>query len=117
MPGHSARMHSAALRAPADEVVFDLEGAVAPQTNDAARAQVLATLADPAWRAASGRAGRPRCRLRRQVGHPPGAGRAAQRRLRRRPRRVALGRRGHRRTRGGGHRRVGRRTGRERDGR
>jgi citrate lyase beta subunit/acyl dehydratase len=42
-------MHAKALSAGADEVVFDLEDAVAIDGKAAAREQVAATLADPAW--------------------------------------------------------------------
>lgn len=53
MPGHAARMHEKAAGSAADEVVFDLEDAVAPEAKDEARSQVAATLARPEW---SGRA-------------------------------------------------------------
>jgi citrate lyase beta subunit/acyl dehydratase len=42
-------MHAKALAAGADEVVFDLEDAVAAEGKAAAREQVAATLAEPAW--------------------------------------------------------------------
>ena len=42
-------MHAKARLAGADEVVFDLEDAVAAEGKAAAREQVAATLADPAW--------------------------------------------------------------------
>jgi citrate lyase beta subunit/acyl dehydratase len=42
-------MHAKALSAGADEVVFDLEDAVAIDGKAAAREQVAATLADPVW--------------------------------------------------------------------
>ncbi|MCW2957751.1 MAG: citrate lyase, partial [Solirubrobacterales bacterium] len=47
VPGHAARMHPKALGGAADEVVFDLEDAVAPEAKDDARRQVLQTLASP----------------------------------------------------------------------
>ncbi|MDQ1725934.1 MAG: hypothetical protein QOG52_2962 [Frankiaceae bacterium] len=50
VPGHSAKMHAKALDAGADEVVFDLEDAVAPDAKDAARAQLRDTLSAPEWR-------------------------------------------------------------------
>ncbi|HWH95780.1 MAG TPA: aldolase/citrate lyase family protein [Baekduia sp.] len=50
VPGHSAKMHAKALSAGADEVVFDLEDAVAPDAKDAAREQVRTTLSAPEWR-------------------------------------------------------------------
>lgn len=43
-------MHAKARDAGADEVVFDLEDAVAPDAKDAAREQVRVTLDDPAWK-------------------------------------------------------------------
>jgi citrate lyase beta subunit/acyl dehydratase len=49
VPGHLATMHAKALVVDADEVVFDLEDAVAVNAKAAARAQVAATLAQPAW--------------------------------------------------------------------
>ncbi len=49
VPGNQARMHAKALSAGADEVVFDLEDAVAAGGKVAAREQLAATLADPAW--------------------------------------------------------------------
>jgi len=49
VPGHQAKMHVKALGAGADEVVFDLEDAVAAHGKATARAQVAETLADPAW--------------------------------------------------------------------
>jgi citrate lyase beta subunit/acyl dehydratase len=42
-------MHGKALASAADEVVLDLEDAVAPEAKDDARAQVLATLAEEGW--------------------------------------------------------------------
>jgi len=42
-------MHERALVTPADEVVFDLEDAVAPGAKTRARAAILATLARPEW--------------------------------------------------------------------
>lgn len=53
VPGHAARMHEKAAVSDADEVVFDLEDAVAPEAKEDARRQVAATLARPEW---SGRA-------------------------------------------------------------
>ena len=50
VPGHAAQMHSKALEAGADEVVFDLEDAVAAEGKAAARAQVGETLRRPEWR-------------------------------------------------------------------
>ena len=49
VPGHSARMHAKAVDSAADEVVFDLEDAVAPEAKDDARDQVVATLLSPEW--------------------------------------------------------------------
>jgi len=49
VPGHNARMHAKALAAGADEVVLDLEDAVAPDAKEQAREVIAATLADPAW--------------------------------------------------------------------
>ncbi|MGB0097091.1 MAG: aldolase/citrate lyase family protein, partial [Solirubrobacteraceae bacterium] len=49
VPGNRARMHAKALSAGADEVVFDLEDAVAAEDKAAAREQVAATLGEPAW--------------------------------------------------------------------
>ena len=49
VPGNQARMHAKALSAGADEVVFDLEDAVAAEGKAAAREQVAATLAEPEW--------------------------------------------------------------------
>jgi citrate lyase beta subunit/acyl dehydratase len=49
VPGHAVRMHKKALSLPADEVVFDLEDAVAPKAKDVAREAVAATLAQPEW--------------------------------------------------------------------
>src|SRR5690349_5142766 len=43
-------MHEKALAVPADEVVFDLEDAVAPGAKQEARAAVAATLAREEWR-------------------------------------------------------------------
>ena len=53
VPGHRADMHEKALAAGADEVVFDLEDAVAADGKEAAREQVAQTLARAEW---SGRA-------------------------------------------------------------
>jgi citrate lyase beta subunit/acyl dehydratase len=50
VPGHSAKMHAKALSAGADEVVFDLEDAVAPEAKEAARAQLRETLRAGEWR-------------------------------------------------------------------
>jgi citrate lyase beta subunit/acyl dehydratase len=50
VPGHSAKMQAKALDAGADEVVFDLEDAVAPDAKDGARAQLRQTLSAPQWR-------------------------------------------------------------------
>ena len=49
VPGHRADMHEKALAAGADEVVFDLEDAVAAGGKEAAREQVAQTLARPEW--------------------------------------------------------------------
>ena len=49
VPGHAGRMHSKALAAGADEVVFDLEDAVAADAKAQAREQVAATLSRPEW--------------------------------------------------------------------
>lgn len=49
VPGHSARLHASAAVCAADEVIFDLEDAVAPEAKDRARKQVAQTLADPVW--------------------------------------------------------------------
>ena len=43
-------MHEKAAGSQADEVVFDLEDAVAPEAKEDARRQVAATLAQPGWR-------------------------------------------------------------------
>jgi citrate lyase beta subunit/acyl dehydratase len=50
VPGHAVRMHEKALAVPADEVVFDLEDAVAPGAKQEARAAVAVTLAREEWR-------------------------------------------------------------------
>jgi citrate lyase beta subunit/acyl dehydratase len=50
VPGHVAKMHDKALASGADEVVFDLEDAVAPDGKAAARAQLADTLGAAAWR-------------------------------------------------------------------
>jgi citrate lyase beta subunit/acyl dehydratase len=51
VPAHLAKMHAKALEAAgADEVVFDLEDAVAPDGKAAAREQLAATLGEAAWR-------------------------------------------------------------------
>ena len=49
VPGHAGRMHAKALTAGADEVVFDLEDAVAADAKAQAREQVAATLSRPEW--------------------------------------------------------------------
>lgn len=49
VPGHARKMHEKALAAGADEVVFDLEDAVAADGKAAARAQLEATLRAPSW--------------------------------------------------------------------
>ena len=51
VPGHLAKMHAKALDAGADEVVFDLEDAVALDAKAAARAVVAETLRRPEWSA------------------------------------------------------------------
>src|SRR5512133_2421090 len=51
VPGHRADMHAKALGAGADEIVFDLEDAVAAGGKAAAREQVARTLARPEWAA------------------------------------------------------------------
>ncbi|MCU1676729.1 MAG: hypothetical protein JWM93_1487 [Frankiales bacterium] len=53
VPGHNARMHAKALASGADEVVLDLEDAVAPDAKERARDVIAATLADPAWTGAT----------------------------------------------------------------
>jgi citrate lyase beta subunit/acyl dehydratase len=50
VPGTRPERHLKALGLPCAEVVLDLEDAVAPALKDEARAAVVATLADPAWR-------------------------------------------------------------------
>lgn len=47
VPGHNERMHAKALASGADEVVLDLEDAVAPDAKIAARDVIAATLASP----------------------------------------------------------------------
>lgn len=47
VPGHNARMHEKALAGSADEVVLDLEDAVAPDAKVDAREVIAATLARP----------------------------------------------------------------------
>ena len=47
VPGHNERMHAKALASGADEVVLDLEDAVAPDAKVAARDVIAATLASP----------------------------------------------------------------------
>jgi citrate lyase beta subunit/acyl dehydratase len=49
VPGHAVRMHEKALGVPADEVVFDLEDAVAPGAKQEARDAIRGTLARPEW--------------------------------------------------------------------
>ncbi len=49
VPGHNAKMHAKALAGGADEIVLDLEDAVAPDAKEQAREVVAATLDDPAW--------------------------------------------------------------------
>jgi len=49
VPGHQAQMHEKALASSADEVVFDLEDAVAADGKEQAREQVAATLSQPEW--------------------------------------------------------------------
>jgi citrate lyase beta subunit/acyl dehydratase len=49
VPGHAARMHEKALATSADEVVFDLEDAVAAGARAAAREQIATTLARAEW--------------------------------------------------------------------
>lgn len=49
MPGHKAKMHDRALSCGADEIVLDLEDAVAPEAKSDARNVIAATLTDPAW--------------------------------------------------------------------
>ena len=44
VPGHAVRMHEKALAVPADEVVFDLEDAVAPTAKQEAREAIARTL-------------------------------------------------------------------------
>ena len=51
VPGHLPKMHAKALDAGADEVVFDLEDAVAPDAKAAARAVLAETLRRPEWSA------------------------------------------------------------------
>jgi citrate lyase beta subunit/acyl dehydratase len=50
VPGTRPERHAKALALPCDEVVLDLEDAVAPEHKAAAREQVVQTLSDPAWR-------------------------------------------------------------------
>ena len=50
VPGHSAKMQAKALEAGADEVVFDLEDAVAPDAKETARLQLRETLGAGEWR-------------------------------------------------------------------
>lgn len=49
VPGHVVRMHEKALGVGADEVVFDLEDAVAADAKQSAREAIAATLARPEW--------------------------------------------------------------------
>ena len=55
VPGHAVRMHEKALGVPADEVVFDLEDAVAPTAKQEAREAIARTLGRPEWHGADGR--------------------------------------------------------------
>src|SRR3989442_10142309 len=54
VPGHLPKMHAKALDAGADEVVFDLEDAVALDAKAAARAVLAETLRRPEWSARPG---------------------------------------------------------------
>src|SRR5688500_7246512 len=49
VPGTRADRQEKALGLPCEEVVLDLEDAVATEHKDEARATVVRTLADPAW--------------------------------------------------------------------
>ncbi|MDZ4270271.1 MAG: CoA ester lyase [Mycobacterium sp.] len=49
VPGSNAKMIQQAKTLPADEVVLDLEDAVAPEAKTEARAQVAAALGEPGW--------------------------------------------------------------------
>jgi citrate lyase beta subunit/acyl dehydratase len=49
VPGHAVRMHEKAVGVPADEVVFDLEDAVAPSAKREAREAIARTLSGPDW--------------------------------------------------------------------
>ena len=49
VPGHAVRMHEKALMISADEVVFDLEDAVALGAKQQAREAIAATLVRPEW--------------------------------------------------------------------
>jgi citrate lyase beta subunit/acyl dehydratase len=49
VPGHAVRMHEKAVGVPADEVVFDLEDAVAPGAKREARDAIARTLGGPDW--------------------------------------------------------------------
>ncbi|MGZ6588720.1 MAG: aldolase/citrate lyase family protein [Solirubrobacteraceae bacterium] len=50
VPGHAVRMHEKAVAIPADEVVFDLEDAVARTAKQDAREAIAATLAQGQWK-------------------------------------------------------------------
>ena len=50
VPGSSEKMLAKAPGLPADEIVVDLEDAVAAGAKDEARARVVAALAGDAWR-------------------------------------------------------------------
>jgi citrate lyase subunit beta/citryl-CoA lyase len=60
VPGSSGKMLAKAARVPADEIVIDLEDAVAPGAKDEARARVAAVLADWGGGAVSVRVNAPR---------------------------------------------------------
>jgi citrate lyase beta subunit/acyl dehydratase len=49
VPGHAVRMHEKAAVLAADEVVFDLEDAVAPSAKSEAREAIASTLTQPVW--------------------------------------------------------------------
>ena len=50
VPGHAVRMHEKAVAIPADEIVFDLEDAVARTAKQDAREAIAATLAQGQWK-------------------------------------------------------------------
>ena len=50
VPGHAVRMHEKAFAVPADEVVFDLEDAVAPSAKREAREAIGRSLGRPEWK-------------------------------------------------------------------